>query len=114
MLAARGAKSLSRGQSCEDMFQARLLSWENIVRGGRARGLGMTMITQRKASPNKHVLTQAQALVTTRMSGAHDHAAIADCLTYQGDSEKFLACRLCATQFPPGEIALGLRGRPAH
>jgi hypothetical protein len=53
-----------------------LRAWENIVRRGRSRGLGMTMITQRSASINKNVLTQAATLIAMRTTGPQDIAAI--------------------------------------
>lgn len=68
-----------------------LRAWENIVRRGRARGLGMTMITQRSASLNKNVLTQVQTLVTMRTTGPQDRAAIEAWLKYNDQSPKILA-----------------------
>jgi uncharacterized protein len=57
--------------------EVRLLrAWENIVRRGRGRGLGMTMITQRSASINKNVLTQVETLFVMRTSGPQDRKAI--------------------------------------
>src|SRR5574341_866316 len=41
--------------------EAQLLrAWENIVKRGRARGLGITLLTQRSAAINKNVLTQIE------------------------------------------------------
>jgi hypothetical protein len=72
--------------------EAQLLrAWENIVRRGRARGLGMTMITQRSASLNKNVLTQVQTLITLRTTGPQDRAAIEAWLKYNDQSPKILA-----------------------
>lgn len=72
--------------------EAQLLrAWENIVRRGRARGLGMTMITQRSASLNKNVLTQVQTLVTLRTTGPQDRAAVEAWLKYNDQSPKILA-----------------------
>ncbi len=48
---------------------------EDIVRRGRARGLGITLVTQRAAVINKDVLTQTSVLVTLRMLAPQDHAA---------------------------------------
>lgn len=57
--------------------EAQLLrAWENIVRRGRARGLGMTLITQRSAAVNKMVLTQVETLFAMRTTGPQDIAAI--------------------------------------
>lgn len=53
-----------------------LRAWENIVRRGRARGLGMTLITQRSAAVAKMVLTQVETLFAMRTTGPQDIAAI--------------------------------------
>lgn len=49
---------------------------EDIVRRGRARGLGVTLITQRAAVLNKDVLTQCETLVCLRLIGPQDRAAV--------------------------------------
>lgn len=71
--------------------QARLLgAWENIVRRGRARGLGITMITQRSASLNKNVLTQIETLFVLRTTSPQDRAAIEAWVKYQGGAVDML------------------------
>lgn len=49
---------------------------EDIVRRGRARGIGVTMITQRPSVLNKNVLTQIEVLVTLRLTAPIDQKAI--------------------------------------
>jgi hypothetical protein len=49
---------------------------EDLVRRGRARGLGITMITQRSASINKDLLTQIEVLIAKRTIAPQDRAAI--------------------------------------
>jgi len=49
---------------------------EDIVRRGRIRGLGVTLITQRSAVINKDVLSQVEVLIALRTIGSHDRAAI--------------------------------------
>jgi hypothetical protein len=49
---------------------------EDIVRRGRLRGIGCTLITQRPQSLNKNVLTQAEMLVALGMSHPKDIGAI--------------------------------------
>lgn len=72
--------------------EARMLgAWENIVRRGRGRGLGMTMITQRSAAINKNVLTQIETLIVMRTTSPQDRKAIGDWLKHQGGSEELLA-----------------------
>jgi hypothetical protein len=56
--------------------QRMLGAMEDIVRRGRARGLGVTLITQRSAALNKNVLTQAEVLVTLRLISPQDRAAV--------------------------------------
>jgi hypothetical protein len=71
--------------------EAQLLrAWENIVRRGRARGLGMTMITQRSAKINKDVLTQAETLIALRTTSPQDRAAVEAWVKYHGEKQDIL------------------------
>ncbi len=71
--------------------QARLLrACENVVRRGRANGLGMTMITQRSASLNKNVLTQIETLMVMRTTAPNDRKAIAAWVEYYGQDRELL------------------------
>ncbi len=57
--------------------QLRLLgAGEDIVRRGRANGLGVSLISQRAAVVNKDVLTQTEVLVALRTVGPQDIAAV--------------------------------------
>jgi len=69
--------------------EAQLLrAWENIVRRGRSRGLGMTLITQRSAAVAKMVLTQVETLFAMRTTGPQDIAAIEAWIKYhQADKD---------------------------
>lgn len=49
---------------------------EDVVRRGRKRGIGCTLITQRPAVLNKNVLTQCETLLAMRMGHPRDLAAI--------------------------------------
>jgi len=49
---------------------------EDLVRRGRARGLGITLVTQRAAVLNKDVLTQVEVLVALRTIAPQDRDAI--------------------------------------
>jgi hypothetical protein len=72
--------------------QAQLLrAWEDIVRRGRARGLGITMVTQRSAALNKNVLTQIETLFVLRTTSPQDRAAIEAWVKHQGGSTDMLA-----------------------
>lgn len=57
-------------------------AWENIVRRGRSRGLGMTIITQRSAVVNKDVLTQVENLFVLRTTGPQDIKAVSEWVKY--------------------------------
>ena len=57
--------------------QQRLLgAVEDLVRRGRARGIGVTLVSQRAAVLNKDVLTQAEVLVALRTIAPQDRDAI--------------------------------------
>lgn len=49
---------------------------DTVVRRGRARGLGVTLVTQRSAAINKDVLTQIEVLVAFRTIAPQDRAAL--------------------------------------
>lgn len=68
-----------------------LRAWENIVRRGRARGIGITLITQRSAAVNKMVLTQVETLFALRTTGPQDIKAIGEWVKYNRVDEKLLA-----------------------
>lgn len=61
---------------------------EDIVRRGRARGIGTTLITQRSAVLNKDVLTQAEVLVVLRTLSPQDRKAIDAWIEAHGTPEK--------------------------
>lgn len=65
-------------------------AWENIVRRGRARGLGMTIITQRSAVVNKDVLTQVENLFVLRTTGPQDIKAINEWVKYHSVDDTML------------------------
>ncbi len=61
---------------------------EDLVRRGRARGIGLSLITQRAAVLNKNVLTQAQVLVTLRTIAPQDRDAIDAWVEVHGTKEQ--------------------------
>ncbi len=63
-------------------------AWQNVVRRGRSRGIGVTMITQRSAVINKDLLTQADPLIVHRLTAPQDLAAIDFYLSYHGHSRE--------------------------
>jgi uncharacterized protein len=60
----------------------------DLVRRGRGRGLGSTLITQRSASISKEVLTQTEILIALRTTGPHDRAAIEEWIRYHGSKDE--------------------------
>lgn len=61
---------------------------EDLVRRGRARGLGITLITQRPAVLNKNVLTQIEVLIALRLIAPQDRAAIDSWVQVHGTPEQ--------------------------
>jgi uncharacterized protein len=55
---------------------AALAATDDLVRRGRVRGLGVTLITQRPAVLHKDVLSQAATLITMRLPAPADSAAV--------------------------------------
>ena len=51
---------------------------EDVVRLGRARGLGVTLISQRPAVVNKDVLSQTEVLIAMQVTSSHDRKALND------------------------------------
>jgi uncharacterized protein DUF87/helicase HerA-like protein len=69
--------------------QERLLgAIEDLVRRGRARGIGVTLVTQRAAVLNKDVLTQAEVLIALRTIAPQDRDAIDAWIRVHGTPEQ--------------------------
>lgn len=75
---------------------------EDIVRRGRARGLGCTMITQRAAVLNKDVLTQIEALIVQRMTGPRDVQAIDEWVRLHATEEEARTVKASLPSLPIG------------
>lgn len=61
---------------------------EDLVRRGRARGLGITLVTQRSAVLNKDVLTQTEVLVAMRTTSPQDRNAIKAWIEFHGEGDE--------------------------
>ncbi|HKQ08336.1 MAG TPA: helicase HerA-like domain-containing protein [Blastocatellia bacterium] len=61
---------------------------EDLVRRGRAKGLGITLVTQRSAVLNKDVLTQVEVLVALRTIAPQDRSAIDEWIKVHGTPEE--------------------------
>lgn len=57
---------------------------QNIVRRGRARGIGVTLITQRSAVLSKSVLTQTECLIAMQTTHPKDLKVIEEWISYHG------------------------------
>jgi hypothetical protein len=57
-------------------------AWEQIIKRGRQRGLGCSIVTQRSASINKDALSQILTLVVLRTTSPHDRKAILGWVDY--------------------------------
>lgn len=68
--------------------EALLGSMEDLVRRGRNRGLGSTMISQRPASVHTDIRSQVSVLVAHRLTGVHDRNALDDWVEAHGTRER--------------------------
>lgn len=60
---------------------------DNLIRRGRAKGIGGTVLCQRSAALNKNVTSQAEFLIAHRTLGKQDREAIRAWIAVQGDDE---------------------------
>ncbi len=75
---------------------------EDIVRRGRKRGIGCTLITQRPAVLNKNVLTQCEILVALRLVHPKDIDAIEEWVNVHAEPEKAQAMIQSLPSLPIG------------
>ena len=75
------------GQTTGGAMPACLGAVQRLTRRGRARGIGVTVITQRSAVLNKSVLTQTECLIAMQMTAPQDIGAVEEWWKYQGDKE---------------------------
>ena len=66
-------------------------AWEKLVKLGRFKGIGVSLLSQRAASVNKNVLTQVDNLFIMRTTSAQDRAAIKGWIEYQANSADILS-----------------------
>lgn len=82
---------------------ARLLgAMEDFVRRGRARGLGVILVTQRPAVLNKDVLTQIEVLVAHGLTGPRDVAAIDEWVRLHADEDEARQVKATLAGLPIG------------
>ena len=63
-------------------------AFEDLVRRGRKKGIGVTLATQRPAVVHKDVLTQVALLVSLRLTGPQDRNALEDWIRYNADDQE--------------------------
>lgn len=63
---------------------------EILVKRGRQRGLGITLISQRSASVNKDVLSQTDTLIALRTTSPHDRKAILAWIDYNAAAREIV------------------------
>ena len=80
-----------------------LAAMDRIVRRGRARGLGVTLITQRPAVLSKNVLTQIELLITLRLTSPNDRKAIDSWIQAQGTEDERRAVMASLATLEVGE-----------
>lgn len=59
-------------------------AWQRLVKRGRQKGMGVTMISQRSASVNKDALNMATTLIAMGMNGTADRNAVRDWIVGPG------------------------------
>lgn len=75
---------------------------EDVVKMGRARGLHAVLITQRPATLNKNVLTQAGTLIAHGLTAPLDRKAIAEWVHEQGEDERAAEVMATLPKLPRG------------
>lgn len=76
---------------------------EDIVRRGRIRGLGVSMISQRPAALSKSVLSQVDALIVLGLTAPQDVAAVADWVSSHSDPDQARTLKASLPSLPVGQ-----------
>jgi hypothetical protein len=87
--------------------------FERLVKQGRYKGIGVTLMSQRSASVNKNVLTQVDNLFVMRTASAQDRAAIKGWITDNVGAADILA-QLPSLQNGETWLWQPRRGEPIH
>jgi hypothetical protein len=93
--------------------EARMLgAFNDLVRRGGQRGIGVTFITQRSAVLSKDVLTQAQILIALRVIAPQDLAAIKAWVDVHGTIEEQKTLMASLPSLPVGDAWVWSPGWP--
>lgn len=65
--------------------------WSKLVRQGRQRGIGVTLVTQRSAVVNKDALTQTEVLIAMRTTSPQDRKAVGAWVDYHDVGAEVMA-----------------------
>lgn len=76
---------------------------EDIVRRGRIRGLGVSMISQRPAALSKSVLSQVDALIVLGLTAPQDVAAVDDWVSSHSDPDQARTLKASLPSLPVGQ-----------
>jgi len=76
---------------------------EDLILQGRARGVGVTAISQRPAMVNTSVRTQCSSLIAMGMSGPHDIKAVMEWVEVHADEEQAAEMLASLPTLPIGE-----------
>lgn len=75
---------------------------DDILRRGRVRGLGATLVTQRPAVIHKDLISQTEVLVAMRLTGVRDVAAIDEWVRLNADEEEARILKASLASLPVG------------
>lgn len=76
---------------------------DDLVRRGRASGVGVTLISQRAAVLNKDVLTQIESLICLRTTSPHDQRALDEWIRANASEEHRATFMASLASLPIGE-----------
>jgi hypothetical protein len=76
---------------------------DEIVRRGRIRGLGCTLVTQRSAALNKDVLTQTEVLIVLRTTHPRDRAPVLEWMKVHATPEQLREVEASLAKLPKGD-----------
>ncbi len=76
---------------------------EDMVRRGRIRGLGVSMISQRPAALSKSVLSQVDALIVLGLTAPQDVAAVDDWVSSHSDPDQARTLKASLPSLPVGQ-----------